>query len=75
MERVWSHYTLSLTFSLALDKYCNNSHFLVSIEDNHLTPTMPRPSEASCAICMDSLFNAKDDLNDVLAVTAPDCGA
>ncbi|KAL1407595.1 hypothetical protein Q8F55_007028 [Vanrija albida] len=34
----------------------------------------PRLEDVACAICMDSLFTAKDDLDEVLPVAAPDCG-
>ncbi|ORY33151.1 hypothetical protein BCR39DRAFT_521480 [Naematelia encephala] len=33
-----------------------------------------RLDEVCCAICMDTLFNLRDDLEEVLPVAAPDCG-
>ncbi|WOO84931.1 uncharacterized protein LOC62_06G008440 [Vanrija pseudolonga] len=34
----------------------------------------PRLEDVACAICMESLFTAKDDLDEVMPVAAPDCG-
>ena len=33
-----------------------------------------RPDRASCAICMETLFNKLDDLDDVVPIVAPGCG-
>lgn len=35
---------------------------------------MKRLQDASCAICMDSLFDLRDDLDEVLPIATPDCG-
>lgn len=35
---------------------------------------MRRLQDASCAICMDSLFDMRDDLDMELHVATPDCG-
>lgn len=31
--------------------------------------------DAQCAICLDTLFDLRDDLDEVLPIAAPDCGA
>lgn len=33
-----------------------------------------RLDDVSCVICMDSLFTKRDDLDEVEAIAAPDCG-
>lgn len=33
-----------------------------------------RLEDATCAICMDNLFDARDDLDEVLPIATPDCG-
>ncbi len=37
-------------------------------------PRAQRLEDVSCAICMDVLFNKRDDLDEVMHIATPDCG-
>ncbi|KAK4684532.1 TRAF-interacting protein, partial [Tremellales sp. Uapishka_1] len=37
-------------------------------------PNNNRVGDVNCAICMDTLFNKRDDLDDLMAIATPDCG-
>lgn len=81
-ERVPGTLSLNIVFPYALDPADfvithpspPYSPFPAFISSQRRNGTMKRLQDASCAICMDSLFDLRDDLDEVLPIATPDCG-
>ena len=37
-------------------------------------PRTPRLEDVTCVVCMDTLFNKRDDLDEILPIATADCG-